>query len=281
MESFVKQVRVQMTSVAQRTKDVSVRRFQNECPTRWDTTFDSWSIYYANQQAMTMYRNTMNQGPIELNPDQMKLTRDILTVLHPIKVATQTMQREGASSLASQYLPLLSSLNEQLGEAKSMWIPEDCRDGAEDKVEVEQLHMIAQQLRDWLHRDYASMAHKHMTQYDETKGNDAVTLLRLSSFMDPRFKSLRFLREDERPAVRKNLTTFAIQRSEEYNRLYSGTEASAAGAQPGQPAGSSNAPAIESQPVVTDETVLADCEKKSRDRRQKRAVADQKKTSKG
>ena len=106
-----------------KSSDIHVECFQSECPTRWDTSFDSWSGHYRNTRAMRMYYAANSTAPEPLSGEELELLEDILTVLKPTKVATLLMQQSATASLASQYLPLLEGLLRQLGPCTTMYVP--------------------------------------------------------------------------------------------------------------------------------------------------------------
>lgn len=274
---------------------IHVERFQSECPTRWDTSFDSWSGHYRNTQAMRIYYAKNNAAPEPLSVEELELLEDILIVLRPTKTATLLMQQSTTASLASQYLPLLEGLLRQLGSCKTMYLPVlDPANKAKAKTKaVAEMKPLAQKLRSWLHDDYCKMKQKHIVDFNK----ESLDLLQISSFLDPRHKDLHFLNPSDVASVQAKALRFVTERSEGLAALRQ-TSAMIAASLPedgrsavAEPAGhicsavgnSNVVPAAvasvssSSSFRVTDNTVLADL---SRERQRKRARAEEQQLAK-
>ena len=195
---------------AAKRADIHVERFQSECPTRWDTSFDSWSGHARNTQAMRVYKAIHLSAPEPLSTEELQLLEDILTVLKPTKVATLLMQQSATASLASQYLPLLEGLLRQLGPCTTMFVPKADPTISDKKKSVVSMKPLAQKLRTWLHDDYVKMKEKHLVAFNP----ESLETLKISSFLDPRHKDLAFLNQTDAVSVRKQAEAFVLQRSD-------------------------------------------------------------------
>lgn len=193
-----------------KSSNIHVERFQSECPTRWDTSFDSWSGHARNTQAMRVYHAVQPASPEPLSNEEFELLEDILTVLKPTKVATLLMQQSATASLASQYLPLLEGLLRQLGPCTTMFVPKVNPTINEKPKSVGSMKPLALKLRRWLHDDYEKMKQKHLIEFNP----ESLLTLQISSFLDPRHKDLAFLEASVAETVRKKAEAFVLHRSD-------------------------------------------------------------------
>ena len=247
-----------------------MERFQSECPTRWDTAFDSWSGHYRNTIAMRLFHAANRNSPEALTDEELELLEDILIVLKPTKVATVLMQQSGTASLASQYLPLLEGLLRQLGPCEIMHVPSVDPTKSEKVKKVSDLKPLAQKLRTWLHGDYCKMKQKHLVEFNA----ESLELLQISSFFDPRHKDLEFLETAVGVRVRSKAQRFVVERSEalfsitqathEIEVANPGLSSSAVAESTGghRAVSSSSAPVGNSASCIDDNTTLADLDKR-------------------
>ena len=225
------------------------RAFAAELPTRWDTTFLSWSSYLSNLAAFRLWiaKTGRKDVPLPIGDEQASVVVDILTVLNPTRAATLEQQRHGDRSLASQYLPLLAGLLRLLGPCTTaMRKPEGCgpwsaTPDAPSKT-VADMDQVAQDLRQWLHADFLKMKEKHLA----ASQGEGHKLLKAASYLDPRFKRIgRFLDQEEvQPAI-KDAKALAVKFSE------AGREAQRL--QGERPPSSSTSPAEPARPAARDD----------------------------
>ena len=115
------------------------------------------------------------------DPAEYVASRDVAAVLRPFKVACEMLQ--GGESPAAMILPVLTALSQQLQEDQMLWVATDVPNALE-QVGENMLHPLAQQLRTRL-REHISLQSRHI---EAQRG-----LLLVASFLDPRFRSLKFV----------------------------------------------------------------------------------------
>ncbi|XP_054458167.1 E3 SUMO-protein ligase ZBED1-like [Anoplopoma fimbria] len=146
----------------------------NDCPTRWNSTYDMVCRASAQQAAVSAVIFDKKLSRMELSMSEWSIMEKVQEILKPFKVATEALSTD-AYPTASAVLPIIHVLLAQLKRTPSE---------EEPPALLEMKAKIATDLK---------------KRYGEERV--ARRLLNKASYLDPRFHQLRHLEEDQKRQV--------------------------------------------------------------------------------
>ena len=186
--------------------------YQHETPCRWSTAYLHMVSVVRNNKAHTMTRakrGTSAKGaPEGLNDDELKEAVHLCIVLQPLKIGTKIIEGDpqNRTILASMYLPVWNKTMEQLG-ARVLKVPTELRACMDNKKEVRRSDLcpLAKRLLEFLFKDLSKIKHKH---FENTTGE---SLLKISTYLDPRFKRHSYATKVQLDATRADLKKLILE----------------------------------------------------------------------
>ena len=160
------------------------KKIQQDCPTRWNSTYymakslieNRWPLVAVLSDETVTKRQYRQLG---LSADTWSLLSDLIKCLHPLEVATVLLCEENHTSL-SLVLPVIHGLISQLVATE------------EDSALIRQFKVtVSTELR------------RKWSLDDVTTASVVSTV---ATALDPRFRSLKFLNEEEKLAVKKSIS---------------------------------------------------------------------------
>ena len=187
------------------------KRFCRETATRWSSQQDSLcSVVYNDKALKKKKQEGTYRGPQLFSEAECRQAAQLCGVLSAHKVATKMLDRDDEGASACQ--PVWSSILKQLGEQK-VPLPAGCghwgyQEGCSKFYLHGDLSELALATVAWLRGDTQKT-------YDKfNKGAASEVLQRRCSFLDPRYKALAFLTDEQRAAVHQDVKTIVIRRME-------------------------------------------------------------------
>ena len=174
------------------------KRLQQDCPTRWNSTYYMVKTLLANRWPVTAVlsdeRVTKRQYRyLDMSSEKWMVLEELVKVLEPLEVATVFLSKEQNTSLSTVY-PVVHGLVVKLNATE-----EDSEAIRSCKVKV-----AAAIRRRW---DLDSL--------------DVTQVSVLATALDPRFRSLKFLTADKRVAVKAKLLQLANSLKQDFEALKS------------------------------------------------------------
>ena len=178
-------------SERQETMNMKQKRLQQECPTRWNSTYYMIQTLLENRWPVTavLADETFTKRQhryLELSSDNWMILEELVKSLHPLEIATTFMSAEYNASLSS-VIPVIHGLTSQLVPAN------------DDSSVIKQFKntVVAALKRRW-----------------SLENADPCQISMLATVLDPRFRNLKFLNNDQKSLVQAELLRLAAGMSD-------------------------------------------------------------------
>ena len=162
----------------QKQLDMPVKTLKQDVETRWNSTYDMITSVIDNDEAIsTILRGDAKHRNMLLSAETIALLKDIQVVLSPMKKLTEHMSGESYVTL-SLVAPTIHQLIKNTL-----------------KIDQDNDSVVMQRLKN-------AMLNDIQTRY---QSSNTKLLLQIAAFLDPRFRNLDFLEEDEKKKVRLDI----------------------------------------------------------------------------
>ncbi|CAE8595607.1 unnamed protein product, partial [Polarella glacialis] len=168
-----------------KAEELPFMAYVSETPSRRSSGLDCAVSVLRNNHGHAFSRaRHSTKAPTELSPDEALEGLHLCAVLTPVKRGTKLLEGDGDKALASMYLPVWHAVSQALNPrvTKELPIPKVLTAKFGEKVKVQDLKTKAKKLLLFLHNDLIKIKNKHLM------GTSGEKLLRVCSYLDPRFK---------------------------------------------------------------------------------------------
>jgi hypothetical protein len=199
-----------------RAEELPFMAYVSETPTRWSSGLDcAVSVLHNNHGHAFSRARHSTRAPTELSPAEALEGLHLCAVLTPVKRGTKLLEGDGDKALASMYLPVWHAVSQALNPriTKELPIPKVLIAKFGEKVKVSDLKMKAKKLLLFLHNDLIKIKNKHLI------GTNGEKLLRVCSYLDPRFKGHGYATQEQLQEARACLKQLAFESSDRYEHV--------------------------------------------------------------
>jgi hypothetical protein len=199
-----------------RAEELPFMAYVSETPTRWSSGLDcAVSVLHNNHGHAFSRARHSTKAPTELSPDEALEGLHLCAVLTPVKRGTKLLEGDGDKALASMYLPVWHAVSQALNPrvTKELPIPKVLTAKFGDKVKVQDLKTKAKKLLLFLHNDLIKIKNRHLM------GTSGEKLLRVCSYLDPRFKGHGYATHEQLQEARACLKQLAFESSDRYEHV--------------------------------------------------------------